>query len=350
NVNGPFEPFGDKVLPPSATEYIDEHPNPLGDNYYVVDAFDTAGNISSSITAYGILIDSIPPVKPTGLRGSSDTNGIVTLRWKLGPDKDIIGYRVFFANDLNHEFSNLTPYPVKDTMYIDTIKKVTLSKRIYYRIVAVDRNFNHSKVSDILTVMRPDAIPPIPPVFNDYKVSETSVYLSWIPSTSNDVLKHVLYKREAGSPDWIREAEWPVNQKVSSYTVKSLKSKMFYEFTLAAYDSSGHKSRYANPLQIKTFDTGKRKGVTNLKASYWKEKKQLMLSWNYTEEGKYYFLIYRSVNGSALMAYRTVESGNLTFTDDDFMGKGKYQYALKVVYKDGGESAISQAVTVEAGE
>ncbi len=73
---------------------------------------------------------------------------------------DIRGFNVFYSNKPDHEFSLLTKTPLTDTVFRDTISLKTLTKKIYYKVVAVDYNSNYSKFSQILELKRPDVVPP----------------------------------------------------------------------------------------------------------------------------------------------------------------------------------------------
>ena len=129
DIGGPYSEVTKQLLPPGTREWIDNTPDALGENYYVVYAKDTSGNTAASMPAYGFLKDSIPPGIPMRPLGSIDTTGVVRLHWKIGPEPDIMGYRVFFANKNDHEFSLLTPQPNQDTTFSDTITLNTLTKQ-----------------------------------------------------------------------------------------------------------------------------------------------------------------------------------------------------------------------------
>ena len=135
------------LLPKNTFSFTDTSTYLIGENHYRVASVDTAGNVSYSNAGYGSLIDSVPPAPPIHISGTIDTTGLATLHWPLGKEQDIMGYRVFFANAPDHAFNNLTPYPIADTVFHDTVQIKTLTKRIYYRVVAVDRNYNHSEFS-----------------------------------------------------------------------------------------------------------------------------------------------------------------------------------------------------------
>ncbi|HET6512605.1 MAG TPA: hypothetical protein VFH43_10470, partial [Candidatus Kapabacteria bacterium] len=163
---GGFVQITPQQLPKTAREFTDNAATPE-EPYYMVGAVDTAGNVAPSLTAYVVIVDSMPPAPPKGLRASVDTTGIVTLRWNLGPEPDIVGYRVLWANDPTHEFTQRTNVPIQDTFFVDTISLKSLTPYVYYRVAALDDRYNHSEMSPMLMVKRPDIIPPDASVFSD---------------------------------------------------------------------------------------------------------------------------------------------------------------------------------------
>jgi uncharacterized protein len=335
-VNGPFEFESDIVLPVTSREWIDKGTDAIGENYYVVYAVDTSGNIAASLPAYGFLKDSIPPGKPSRPSGSIDTNGIVRLHWKIGPEKDIMGYRVFFANAADHEFSNATPIPKQDTTFTDTITLNTLTKKIYYKIVAVDRNYNHSEVSDILVLNKPDKLPPVEPLFSGFDVSDTAVVLQFVPSSSKDVFEHRLLRREVGETAWNKVANWSIRQ--SKYVDKSVKGGAYYQYTLVAVDSSGNLSPMAPTADVRVVPKVSRESLKDAKAQYNSEKKQLELQWKAPAAKVKYYVIYRGKDGRRPVSLTTAPGSLPVFFDSSFTGKGKYRFMVKAVFDDNGES------------
>lgn len=194
-IDGEYTPITKDFLSPNTNTFIDDKPDFYGENYYVVYAADTANNFSVSLPVYGFIIDTIPPAKPKGLKGQIDSSGIVKLTWLLGDEPDIIGYRVYYANRADHEFTNLTPFPLKDTVFVDTLELNTLTKEIFYQVVAVDRNYNHSEGSDILRLIKPDIVPPVSPLISDYTVTDSMITIQVITSFSDDVAEHILLRK-----------------------------------------------------------------------------------------------------------------------------------------------------------
>jgi len=342
NATGPYMPLVLNPLPVSATEFIDSTAALHGSNYYVVSAIDTAGNAGTSIPAYVVMVDSIPPAKPIGLAGLVDTSGIVHLHWRRGKEPDLMGYLVYSANSADHIFTPVTKDFLIDSTFADSITLATLTKHIYYKVVAFDKNRNPSSYSDVLELKRPDKVPPVTPVFNNFRLTDSTVVLSWVLSSSDDVASQILYRREKGK-DWVPYAKLTV--KINSYIDTDVKKHAWYEYSIEAIDDAGLHSQKSFPVNVRIYDSGKRPPVQNFNVVKSPDGKSLQLSWQYSEKGDFWFIIYRSVNGIDMMTYKNLKADQHTFTDNN-LTKGSYQYSVKAVYKDGGESQIVNSVPV----
>jgi fibronectin type 3 domain-containing protein len=282
---------------------------------------------------------------PTGLSGKIDTNGVVTLKWKLGPEPDIIGYRVFTSNKAEDTFVNITPFPVKDTIYIDTISLNTLTKHVYYKVIAVDGHYNHSIPSQILELKRPDKVIPVMPLFRDVYVTDSSVVLSWFNSSSEDAVKTYLYRR-TDKTNWAMIDSFAIVGKQQNYTDKGLIKKIVYYYMLEAKDEDGLLSGKCSAVSGRVFDTGVRKPLKSFKASYNKELKKVELNWEYNQNIGLYFVIYRSYNDGDFTVYKSVDGDKRSYIDGELVGHGKYQYAVRAMYNDGGQSPLSERISL----
>lgn len=329
-----FIPLTTEPLPAKTREFVDKTANTMASNYYIVAVVDTSGNASASLAQYAMIIDSIPPAAPAGLTGDIDTLGHVTVRWKQGSERDIRGYNVFYSNKSDHEFSLLTKTPLLDTVFRDTIQVRTLTKKIYYKVVAVDYNSNYSKFSQVLELKRPDVVPPSAAVMNDYKVTETGIELHWVPSSSEDLAKTVLYRMDGTSKVWKEIASYNVNKNLTSYTdTTGLRAGNLYSYSLVCFDEDGLRSKRSVPIRIKYADFKSRVPVNVISAK--PEEKSIFVNWNYPVKGDYRFVLYRAVNGSAFDSYKSLSGNITTFTDKEVKKGGKYEYSVGVIYKDG---------------
>ena len=345
NYNGPFEILNEKILPKGTLSFLDKKPDAMAGGYYKIEALDTAGNQGWSLGVHGFLVDSIPPAKPKGLTGTIDTNGVVTLRWNLGPEQDIKGYRIYYANQIDHEFTVLTGYLHQDTVFTDTISLKTMTEDIFYQIAASDRHYNHSERSEVLKLHKPDTIAPVKPMFANVLVTDTAVYLSWIPSSSLDVIKHNIYRKMGEGQFTLWKT---IDGNMATQLIdKDVKIGQIYTYKIEAIDDVNNSSGFPAEVSGKIYDVGKRAAIKNVKVTYNKETKRNNITWEYPKSDKYHYVIYRSYNQSTFRVYKSVDGDKLTFEDYDLLGKGTYTYAIMAFYKDGGSSGLSDKVVVE---
>lgn len=341
-----FEPLFEDPLPVNAREYIDEHADVLTANYYLVAAVDTAGNGSVSMVSYGMIVDSIPPAPPSNIAATIDTSGIVTLSWSFGKEPDLAGYMVYFTNSPDHTLTAITNRPYQDTVFTDTIQVKTLTEHIYYRLKAVDVNYNYSAYSELIEVKRPDLIPPTKPVIRDYNVSERGIALQWITSSSDDVAGYVVYKKTNDGP-WEELMEYgPVNVNTVLLTDEDVQALHYYTYAIESFDDDGNRSGFSYPVKLRMIDFSIRPSVTNVKAKFNKRNTEVDLQWSYKIEGDYRFILYKSVNGSNFFSFKTIPGNEFTYTDKDIKEGLSYEYTVKVQYGDGKSSGFSEIVNV----
>jgi hypothetical protein len=345
SIKGPFEPLQKKFLSTSTFEFIDENAEPFGTNYYVVSAIDTAGNAAISLPAYVVMKDKAPPATPTGLKGSIDSTGIVKITWNKNTEPDLEGYLVYKANAIDHVFTPVTTGFLADEFFADSTTLRTLTKKIYYRVVAFDKSRRASPYSEILELKKPDRVPPVSPVFDDFSVSDSTATLHWVPSSSEDVKMQILYRKEEG-----KDAEWRELTRLdafkNTYIDKTVLPHHVYNYTLVAVNDSKLISEKSFPIQVKPYDSGIRRGVQSLRATKTTDSKQILLTWNVNPNTANRVLIYRKINQSGLVLVEGLPSTASQFIDKSVQ-MGKFQYALKVLYKDGGESLLGDFVSIQ---
>ncbi|HHB78545.1 MAG TPA: hypothetical protein ENK85_04870 [Saprospiraceae bacterium] len=342
---GQFNIISNGILSKDTREFIDTTFVQHQPNYYVIQAIDTAGNKSSSFAYFVTLIDSVPPAKPNFVSGKIDSNGVVTLNIELNKEEDLMGYRLFRANGPEHEFSvveegfdpqDTTIHPVK-TVFHDTVTLNSLTPYIYYRIRALDYNFNQSEFSDILKVKRLDTIPPVEPVFKNVIVHKDRVELFFAPSGSRDVVSHYLYRKTEKNGTWNIVANIPKGKK--NYVDTKVKQGQTYYYSLRAKDDSDLYSDYAFAVSAKPYDDGVRPIVRNLKVA--QKDKKMKISWEYPSNYKNaFFVIYRKDKKGRLHQFSKTEENYALVTPK----QPKEELAVKAFTRDGGESKISPIV------
>jgi uncharacterized protein len=254
---GPFKKLNKNLLPTNKLTYIDESFSLDTTNFYVVEAIDTAGNISRSFPAYVTLIDSIPPATPIIASAIIDSLGRVIIKMIPNKEKDFLGYEVQKANQRDHEFSTISQTFLDsingNTTFViyDTTTLNTLTKHIYYKVIAYDTHFNQSPASAIIELKRRDTIPPVPPILTNFKLTDTTVVLTFANSSSDDLEANYLLRKEANTSkfDTIFINK---NAEISQYVDTKIIGGKTYEYTMMAIDDSGLKSKFSRSLIIKT--------------------------------------------------------------------------------------------------
>lgn len=335
-----------KILPAATRSFIDTGFSTESNNYYVVYALDTAGNISASYPAYVALTDSTPPAKPQIASAVIDSLGVVTLTIKRGIEKDLKGYRIFKSNDATHEPSVIRELFKKDKadttalqlVFNDTVSLNSLTSKVYYKVKALDYNYNQSVFSDFAIVNRPDTIPPATPVFTRVIVTDKQVAIQFAPSESQDVAQQFLYRRTDTAAAWSVLVKLLPGQKQVIDT--NVQTGVTYYYTLRAMDGSGLYSPYANPVYGKPYDNGIRPGVTNITSGI--QDKKVVLKWDYpASQTEVYFIIYKKNKAGQLLQVARVKEKH--YTDDNTARDNVY--AIKVITADGGQSSLSPTVS-----
>jgi fibronectin type 3 domain-containing protein len=335
----------EKNISPESRQFTDL--KPLLTNYYVISAFNKFGDEIRSMPVLVQLVDSVPPLPPVSLKGEIDTTGKVTVRWKPNKEEDIYGYRIYRSNYAQEEFSQITSAPVHDTIFIDHINLKTLTRSVFYRIMAIDKKQNHSQFSEPLELKRPDRIAPVPPVFKEVKSSANGVYLKWINSTSTDVKSHLLYRSIAGSKEWELIAAYEAADSIDHYTDTKADSVNYSSYTLIAKDFDNNESTPVVPVTGKKIDSGIRPGIDKLFTEIDREKRNIQLAWKKPEGTVYRYLIYRANGEAGLTLYKSIPGVSEIFTDTELKVNTRYQYSIKVVYANGSQSVFCKPIAID---
>ncbi|MFT3737210.1 MAG: hypothetical protein QM786_00450 [Breznakibacter sp.] len=282
-------------------------PSPMPAAYYRLQAYNSQHTGPMGMPRFVQLVDSIPPSAPTGLSATADTTGLVQLSWTANPEPDMDGYRLYRANGPQEEFSLITPVAVRRTQYADTIELKTLTKKVYYKLTAIDKRQNRSAFSEVLTVDRPDIVPPAPPAMKAPGPLDNGIRLSWVPSSSNDVDHLLLYRSLSGQALWTLIAKLePQSQTFADTTVIS---NTIYRYVAVAVDSTGNESAPTKPMAAKYSPAPKDLWITpQVKVD--KKKGTVELKWNAATIPSSHVLLYgKNGTGQWRLIKRAPNSG-----------------------------------------
>lgn len=308
-----FENITPEILDIESRSFVDNLPSQNRPNFYIVSAIDTSGNYSISPAHYVHVIDSIPPSPPVYVKAEAFINGNVTLTWNKNPEQDISGYEIHSAYHPDHVFIKVTNHQIKDTLYTDTVMLETLTEKVYYKIVALDKNYNYSSYSEMIVVSLPDIVPPSSPIVNDFLSDEKSIQIFWINSSSKDVVKQIVYRRESSELDW--EIVFQTNDiKIQQFSdTMALPSKAYY-YKVHAIDDANNMSKESTSIKviskISKFD------YSDLNLKIVKQNDKLILSWDKMPDIKYYTLYKTNPDGKFITLGNTTENSYLDIPEN----------------------------------
>jgi hypothetical protein len=343
--DGAYLDLNTKPISPSVNQFTD---TPSGYNhYYVVRALDKQGQEATRSFPYlAQLEDNQPPQVPKGLEGQIDDKGLAKLNWKNVPDADLLGYRVFKANHLREEFVEVTTSILGKPTFTDSVNLNTLTKEVYYKVIAVDKNFNTSDYTPPLKLMRPDKIPPAPAIFTKAKMNleKEEINLEWENSPSTDVARMRLMRKSKKDTNQFLLKEWKATQIPSAYTDNAGLLGQTYTYLLEVSDSTGNTSHNISPSVF--FETGVRKAVGNLSGVADREKRKIRLSWQYEALEVVKTIIYRASGNYPMRILETLEGNPGQYEDKDITLNTTYIYKIKLFFKNGIQTQLSTGIRV----
>ncbi|UZO82095.1 hypothetical protein NBT05_06380 [Aquimarina sp. ERC-38] len=311
-------------------------------NYFKIVAMGKAGINSESFTTLIQPEDNEPPQPPVGMTATINTLGVVQLLWQKNSEPDLLGYRIYRANNPEAEFSQITQKEVRNNSFTDTIAINSTNKYIYYKLKAEDLRYNSSGFSKILKIQKPDNTPPSPPVITSYKVQENEVFLSWVASTSDDVTNHLVYRKNLTKSAKVWELVAKMVPEATTYKDAKIKSNHKYVYTIVARDQSGLESSPANPVTIVTEQKAIKKDAIKLNAVANREIRFIKVSWKVTGNEVTTCRLYKSEAGEKLKLYQVFDQKVNTYQDINIEAGSEYQYGLQVLTKGGVPSGIKK--------
>ena len=336
---------------PGLREWIDLDFNRDLDTYYAIQAVDTAGNVSNSAVLPVSYIRFNPPVKPEIGQATIGDDGSVEIIISPDPEDAVDGYKIFMANDPEHEFSVVKEVfgdslitPGSRTVIRDTVMLNTLTRNVYYKIRAYDVHFNKSEESHVIALERPDIVPPPRPVFKGVEIGATDVEFEIALPPSNDFQTATLYRSSGPDSDWQAIQTFREKTEIVRYTDRRLEPGASYFYRLQAEDQSGLLSEFSNPVRVKTVNRRTVSTAENLSAQASDRGAQLRWAYAGDDTDEVFFVIYRR---SGDRGFQQVGRSEETFFTDQRARPGRYEYQVRVFRNDGNQSGMSEPVSVQ---
>lgn len=357
---------GASPLSPGQRTFTD--PNPMPTNYYRIVAVDAYGREMPSFEVLAQIDDETPPEVPLKVRGTIMEDGKMVLSWQANQEADLLGYRVFMANNQEAEFTQITKKVINKNFFIDSTTLNTLSPHVYIKLKAYDYRHNASDFSETAIITRPDTIAPSAPIFRAVEAFTDRIQLEWENSSSPDLNEQYLQRRIKGDTAWVEVMRYtfPEAQTTRTYTDSTGIRGTSYEYQLTARDYNGLETA-SESVETSIIDNGIREALTSFTALVDRRAKTVQLQWKYPAELEPdHFIIYRGKGEQAPLTYKLFRPENdqneeeggkrkkarkkaqrsYSFTDAKLQMNTLYTYRVKAVFAEGGQSPQSEVVEV----
>ena len=340
---GSYASLTKELLTPATRSFVDT--SAAQSNYYKVLALGLNGEWYSSHVYYALLVDSLPPLKPTGLKAQVSDKGQVTLTWNANTEADMYGYRIYKAYHRSEELAQITSEPMQRNIFFDSIDLKTLNEHIYYSVMSIDRNQNHSQLSESLQVSLPDKVKPQPPVLLGLASDDSGISISWGRGASSDIVKYKVYRNVQGTRQWL-EARTLLATNDSVYVFKdtTITAGQKYFYTVIAVDEAGLESTPIPAVAAGTPLTALQPAIKWKKPKINREENTIILGWDYQEQNVETFRIYRSAGDEPMVMFRNIGGHEEQFTDTMIPGK-TYKYRILALFANGQKSSLSEELT-----
>lgn len=335
NQDGPFNPiYNDFIDKNTKLSYSIK---PADYSYYRVAAIDQFNRPYFSSSRLFQTKDSIPPLPPVGLKGEFDTTGVVKLNWNYGKEDDLLGYQLLYSATKTDEYTLITENFIYDSTYTAQFPLNLLSSNLYFKAVALDTRYNHSKPSEPILLVKPDTIPPSAPMLTLVTDSLGNITASLAPSSSTDVAKHILYFEEEGkSPSEL------FNGKIMADTSIAISSNIGKgNLYCVAVDITGRKG-ISSRISI---NSAKSSASESFKINYKVniDEGRIEFYWDGSEiDGD--LLIYRKKEGNVFLLIASIKAQDSVFMDNQLELNTFYTFKLVYSLADGRHYSITKTI------
>ena len=319
-------------------------------NFYRVLAVPLRGPTRGSFEALVMAHDAEPPAAPRGLAGNIDSTGEVRLYWEANTEPDLAGYRIFKSHFAAGEPAGITPDPVAEPAFVDTVELQSGNEWVYYQIQAVDRRGNGSPFTPLLSLKKPDVHPPAPPRILRADNDGRTIELHWAASPAPDVARYRLFRRVLESePDWGLLLEFGREDYRGNYRDSLVEPGLTYAYTLIAIDDDGLVSPPAQPVSLRLKAYGLAPPIAGFSATVSDDPVAVTLNWSYPSPPREYRL-YRAAADEPLVLLKTLPGEGTSYADGAVSRGQNYRYVLRALLPGGRMSPYSEELNVEIPE
>ncbi|WP_428664000.1 fibronectin type III domain-containing protein [Runella sp.] len=347
--DGPYTPISGDI-PPEQHYYNFKPLTPTkGFSFYIkLRTYPKRGEMMETLPYPIVLTDDDPPARPKGLKGKIEVKkdiGIVTLSWDANTDSDLMGYFLNRKIGVETDFSRVNNKVMTHTTLTDTIQLSHIQKYVTYSVNAMDELFKQSENSEPLILPIPDLYPPTSPIIDSFAVEDKKIFLRWTRSYSDDVQKHILYRKKLPSAAW-EEVLTLTDTLQHTYADTNVVEKSLYAYTLIAFDGDNNQSEPASAVILETPFFTRTVHFLHFTSVVDTTDYRVKISWECNEADKIdNFLIYRALPNQELAFVKKMDKNNREWRDSiEIAPNAAYKYVIRAKMQEGYLSGWKETV------
>ena len=346
---GPYLPLSEFIPADQHISYIKPMQPDSGFTFFIkLLTVTKKENILETLPYPVVLADDDAPAQPQGLTGSIKVEGeqaIVTLNWQPNTESDLMGYYLNRRNNPREQYHRINNTSIKQTTLVDTIYLRQMQKHVYYTVKAADMLFKESVDSKVLILKVPDINPPTSPIIDSFAVEDKKVFIRWTRSYSDDVQKHVLYRKQLPATAW-EEVMTLTDTLRNTYIDTNVVEKSLYAYTLIAFDNDQNQSEPATAVVLETPFFTRNVNFIHFTSVVDTTDYRAKLSWECNEAEKIgSFLIYRALPNEELSFVKKMDKDTREWRDSiEIAPKGTYKYVIRAKMQEGYLSGWKETV------
>ena len=268
-----------------------------------------------------VVVDLIPPVKPTGLKAEIGDH-TVKLAWDKNPETDMKGYFVWVDG------VKVNTTPIVEPAF--TVENLNNTQEYSFAITAMDKDTNESVKSDSVKATPLNLVPAAVPSGLEAEVTDLlggDVTLTWTPNTEHDLLGYHVFV------DGVKVTSAPISEP--TYSVDGLKYGENHNFAILALNDSLTESEKSALVEVDLTPPATPTGLAGKISDH-----TVDLSWaaNTEEDMNGYFVW---MDGKKL---NSAPIKGTSFSVKDLVNTQEYQFELSAIDTYGNESPKSEPI------
>lgn len=244
-----FVQINPQILGAAQTTFSEKMPLPEEGKYYRIGAMDVARNESYSPSEFVVFNDKTPPAAPLGFQAKADSNGVVRLDWKANQEADFLGYLLVSSRFEDAEFIPVSQKPLRSTSFQDSLALDLQNHFCFYRLAAVDKQFNTSPFTPKIKVVLPDTIAPTAPLLKKVSLENGVPVLEWATGKESDLSAISIFRKEDEKRGW-QEIAVVKEPSIVIWSDTTLTEGSVFSYRLQASDLLRNTSRFSNRKSI----------------------------------------------------------------------------------------------------